>query len=158
MDTFFGNAYTFWFCLAFLLLSCEIILGAEYYLLCVAIAASTVGILTWLLTFTWQWQVCWFAFFTLVFVYLWFRMWIKMHKKDHSNHLNQKLTDLQGKIALVVKDIEAGQNGSIKLGDTIWKASSSQTILKGEKVKIVNFDGIITIVEKHSSIVLDKTV
>lgn len=54
-----------------------------------------------------------------------------------------------GEIALVTKDIKAGEDfGQVKINGEIWTANSKQNLSEGDRAKVLAIDGVKLIVEK----------
>ena len=117
------------------------------------------GIITALFSFTGIIQneiYLWILFFgsSLTFLMLWFGV-LKKHfnpKKDEER--DPTLINLKGKCTV---HIEKGRPGEVELyesyhGLTKWKAESSETILEGEEIQVVEASGIKLIVKKYKKI------
>jgi membrane protein implicated in regulation of membrane protease activity len=96
----------------------------------------------------------WLLFFasSIVFLSLWFGLLKKRYEKRYKekDERDPTLIDLGGKCTV---HIEKGRPGEVELyesyhGLTKWKAESSDTILEGEEIQVVEASGIKLIVKK----------
>ena len=97
----------------------------------------------------------WFLFFasSIVFLCLWFGLLKKHYDKKFKvkdDERDPTLVNLSGKC---ISKIEEGRPGEVELyesyhGLTKWKAESSETILEGDEIKVVEASGIKLIVKK----------
>jgi len=95
----------------------------------------------------------WILFFvsSVIFLSLWFGLFRK-HFKSEEEERDPTLTNLIGKCTAY---IEKGRPGEVELyegyhGLTKWKAESSETILEGEEIQVVEASGIKLIVKKYN--------
>jgi len=93
----------------------------------------------------------WILFFvsSVAFLLLWFGLLKKRFGKEKDER-DPTLTHLGGKCTA---RIEKGRSGEVELynnyhGLTKWKAESSETILAGEEIQVIEADGIKLIVER----------
>ena len=93
----------------------------------------------------------WMLFFgsSIVFLILWFGL-LKKYFNPQKDERDPTLINLSGKCTT---HIEKGRPGEVELyesyhGLTKWKAESSETILEGEEIRVVEASGIKLIVEK----------
>ena len=135
-----------WIALGLLVLSCEL-LGTAGYFLWIGISAILIGIAKLLFPITWEVQWVSFAISSLITMWLW---WRYQHKKDllsdQRTTLNQKSKQLIGQIVHLEDNIEAGRC-RIKVGDTSWSAKTNQALTAGTNVKIIKVDGIVLTIE-----------
>ncbi|WGW01122.1 NfeD family protein [Vibrio sp. YMD68] len=144
----FLDSINHWHWLAFglALLAMEL-LGTAGYFLWLGISALIVGVILSSLPMSWQLQWVSFGVFSLITTWLWWRKQIKNDTQDDKNRdLNQKQKQLVGKILTVSEDLPAG-SCRLKVGDSTWKAETSQAISSGQTIKIIGVDGITLKVE-----------
>ncbi len=145
------NSITFWHWLAlgFGLLAVEL-LGTAGYFLWLGLSALIVRMLLTVLPMSWQMQWLSFATFSLATTWLWWRrQWRKDAEDDQARDLNQKTKQLIGKTVTINQDFTVGLN-RIHVADTTWSAQCDQAIPAGTRVKIVDVDGIILVIEPFS--------
>lgn len=140
----------FWFCLGGLLLIAEM-LGTAGYLLWSGVAALCVAFFAWLLPIGWPIQGFLFALLTVINAVLW-HLWLK-HKKQTKEieNLNQKSHQMIGVHAILLSDTENGFS-RIKLADGSWRVYSDTPLYAGDKVKVIEIDGITLKVIPVSSV------
>ena len=129
-----------WFAFALVLLIAEIATGTTY-LLWPAVAAATTGVLAFAIGFSWTAQLAMFAVFTLILT-LTGHFYVRGRWLSHggSKHLNERSNQLIGQKALADAPFAAGF-GRVRIGDTVWRAASSEAIAPGEYVEIISVDG-----------------
>ena len=136
-----------WFVVAALLLVGEI-LTPSTYLMWPASAAGVVGILLALVPgMPWQVQVMLFAVASIASNILWIR-WQKNHPGNEGNpKLNNRTSTLIGQKVEVEKAFANGQ-GSVKVGDSIWRAKTADGTNppEGANVEIVSAEGAVLVV------------
>jgi membrane protein implicated in regulation of membrane protease activity len=63
-----------------------------------------------------------------------------------------------GKIGVVTVDVEPGVlKGKVRIQHQIWSATADESIPKGTKVRVIDWDGVHVIVEKAEEENLEKT-
>ncbi|RXJ72113.1 hypothetical protein CS022_17745 [Veronia nyctiphanis] len=138
--------YLHWLAFGLLLLIAEL-LGTGGYLLWMGISALIVGALMNFIPMSWQLQWMSFGALSLATTWLWWRRQLKSDQTgDASRKLNQKESQLVGQEITLDEDVVVGTN-RVKLGDTTWSARSSVEITAGSRVKVVDVDGIILVIE-----------
>ncbi|PSX10518.1 NfeD family protein [Photobacterium angustum] len=135
-----------WIALGLVLLLLEL-LGTAGYLLWLGISAVLVGALLIMLPVSWPLQWVCFAVFALFTTWLWWRYQHKKDKTDASvSKLNQRGAQMIGQVIKVEKAINAG-NGRLQLGDTTWSIKTDVDLVEGQKVVVVDVEGITLIVK-----------
>ncbi|MCL2155817.1 MAG: NfeD family protein [Leptospirales bacterium] len=139
-----------WFALGLFLIAVEIIAPGF-----VIFWFGLSGIITALFSFTGIIQnelYLWILFFwsSTVFLILWFGLLKKYFNPQKDDERDPTLINLSGKCT---SHIEKGRPGEVELyesyhGLTKWKAESSETILEGEEIHVVEASGIKLIVKK----------
>ncbi len=95
-----ANPYGFWLSLGGMLLIAEM-LGAGGYLLWSGIAAVIVGILVWLIPFSWVFQGLLFSVLTVVTAFVWW-YWLNKMSKPQQGRLNQRDQQMIGLRATLI--------------------------------------------------------
>ena len=142
-----NSPHWFFLILSGILLIVEL-LGTSGYSLWSGVSAFFVAIIAWIIPFSWTSLWIIFAILTMVTAYVWF-LWLK-HKNMNQlkkRALNQPKSDLIGIKTVVVEAITNG-NGRVKINDGTWMATSDQNLAVGERVKVVDVDGLILKVNK----------
>ncbi len=141
-----ASPHLFWLSLGGLLLAAEL-LGASGYLLWSGIAAALVGLLTWMLPLSWEWQGVCFAVLTMVAAWLWWRWLSSRQKSDPQNSsLNQRGQQMVGKHATVLEPMSNGYS-RVRIGDSTWRITSTAPLSVGDDVIITHVEGITLRVE-----------
>lgn len=145
-----ASPHLFWLSLGGLLLAAEL-LGASGYLLWSGIAAALVGLLTWMLPLSWEWQGISFALLTMVAAWLWWKWLNSRQKTDLQNgSLNQRGQQLVGMHATVLEPMSNGYS-RVRIGDSTWRITSTAKLGVGDDVIITHVEGITLRVEPSNS-------
>ena len=138
-----------WFIIGLLLMWAELLLPGVF-LIWFGISALVIGTLT-LISFTdvswwpWQAQIVGFGVLSLVLALVGRKLFPADTNNDAASRINDPLSRHVGSEATLHEAIENG-TGRVKLGDTVWRASSSSDLPKGAKVKVVgHHDGALTV-------------
>ncbi len=123
-----------WICIGVILLILEI-LTSTFFVLFFGLAALSTALLLCFIIIPLHVQVLIFACISLLYVA--FLRKALNHKKRQPS-LPQNDEEFLGKLALVYESISRNSPGKVLIGDTLWKATSSQEIPKGGKVKIIS--------------------
>jgi membrane protein implicated in regulation of membrane protease activity len=142
-----GIEPTHWFALGFAFLVAEILTGTTYLLWPAAAAALTALLALFApADIAAQWAV--FAVLTIALTVTGhFYVRGKWLKRQENTVLNERAHTLVGQIAIAASAFEAGM-GRVRLGDTVWQASSAEAIADGQQVTVVGVDGSTLQVKK----------
>ncbi len=140
-----------WLVLGLVLIGLEA-LGAGGFLVGAALAAFILSLVTYLDGFAWEWQVIIFSALSLVFTGIVWRFFKKSSEQGEAKVINDRASQLIGRVERVKQDIVAGQ-GKIQIGDTLWKIKTEDTIQRGDMIEVYDAEGMTLLVrvqEKES--------
>lgn len=115
------------------------------FMLWLGIAAMLVGIISFIVAWSWQGQLVAFAIFALASIPLWRRFAARVEKPGDQPFLNRRADAFVGREFTLEKPIVAG-NGTVKIDDTIWRLSGPD-VPGGSRVKVVRADAATLVVE-----------
>ena len=110
----------FWWIAAGILLFVELMLPGVFFIW-LALAAATVGIVTWFLVLAWQIEALLFAGFAIAYVFLaapWYSK--NKHLGSDQPNLNQRIYGFVGKNYVLVEPIVNG-HGKLNIDGTRWE-------------------------------------
>lgn len=133
--------YWHWFGMGVLLLIVELLIVNSGFLLWVAMAAISLGLIVVLFPVTWPYQLILFVSGILLYAMLG-RRYLQRHPIDSDKpHLNKRCEQYLGQIFVLQTAIENGR-GSIYVNDTIWRVSGPDLPV-GTRVKVTGADGVV---------------
>ncbi|STX28126.1 Inner membrane protein ybbJ [Legionella beliardensis] len=135
--------YWHWLALALILIIAET-LGAAGFLVALGMAAAATGIITWVFSIGWQWQLIYFSLLCIVFAIAWWLVLKKRTAKDPS-FMNKPFHSMLDQTVTLVEPIKDGR-GVVRINDAPWFVKGPE-LPAGTKVKIVAIEGTIMIVE-----------
>ena len=138
------EAHWVWLTLGLLLGTLEMLVPG-IYLIWLAAAAITVGVLAWGLDLSLPVQIIDFVFLSLIFAFSARRMLRDKPIASADPLMNRRGARLVGETALVVQAIEHG-SGRVRLGDSEWIARGPN-VAAGERVRVSGSEGAILLVE-----------
>jgi membrane protein implicated in regulation of membrane protease activity len=135
-----------WFILGVLLLAVELMVPGTF-MLWLGIAAIMVGLVSFLIDWSWQAQVATFSVLAVVSVVVWWRVG-RGPKEITSDQpfLNRRSQGYVGRLFTLDKPIVGGI-GTVKIDDSLWRVTGPDTPA-GRCVKVVRADGPTLIVER----------
>jgi membrane protein implicated in regulation of membrane protease activity len=128
-----------WLVLGLILLIAEMASGTTY-LLWPAVAAFATALLSWLAPTDWIVEIGVFAVLILVLTYFGQPIVKRWRNENAATGLNERSTTLIGTRG-VVSNFANGV-GSVKVGDTIWRATSDEALEAGQPVEVASVDGV----------------
>ena len=139
-----------WLILGILLLSAEMMVDAEFYLVFLGVSALSVGLVDVLWPGSPIWGE-WLLFSALsIACLLLFRG--KLYAKLRGDTPDRG-EGVAGEIGIVEADIEAGGGGRIELRGTTWQARNSGDVLlrRNDRVRVESVDGLTVVVRSADS-------
>ena len=134
-----NHPHWFWLTLGGLLLIAEM-LGTSGYLLWSGVAALAVGLIRWLLPFSWEMQGVLFALLTLLAAFLWYR-WLALRQKQPGTLLNQRGKQMMG-MQLTLSEGLVNGLGHVHIGDGSWRVQADSDLPAGTQVVVIGMEGI----------------
>ena len=134
-----NHPHWFWLTLGGLLLIAEM-LGTSGYLLWSGLAALAVGLIRWLLPFSWGTQGVLFALLTLLAAFLWYR-WLAQRQKHSGVLLNQRGRQMTG-MQLTLDDNLINGLGHVRVGDSSWRVQADSDLPAGTRVVVICVEGV----------------
>lgn len=126
-----------WFAFSLALIILDLIIGANFALLCFGVASGGVGLLLAMkLPISWPWQVSLFAILSLLSFGLWYIVINKHRKPPEANDLNMGYQKHIGHIYTVITPIKDGE-GKVRIGSSPWRVIGPD-LPKGAKVKVIS--------------------
>jgi inner membrane protein len=136
-----------WIIAGAILLALELAVPGAF-MMWLGIAATLVGAVSFVVTWSWQWQCVAFAVFALASVPLWRRFALQTAPASPAPMLNRRTEALVGRIFTLEKPIVDG-TGTVRIDDTVWRVHGSDRDA-GSRVKVTRADGASLTVEAAS--------
>ncbi len=133
-----------WVILGAVLLALELAVPGAF-MMWLGLAAVLVGLISFVVDWSWQAQLVAFAIFTAASVPLWRRFARKVDPQLESPFLNRRTEALIGRVFTLEKPIADGV-GTVRIDDTIWRVNGPDTDA-GNRVRVVRADGANLTVE-----------
>lgn len=141
---------TAWVVLGVILLIVEVVTGTTY-ILWPAIAALSVGLLSFVLPFGWEMQLLLFFIFSTALMWIGHKYIRPKMKGGEPSDLNDRARALVGTRVRAVADFDTGQ-GRVHVGDTQWRAAMVSGDAKaGDELRVISVKGTTLTVEPYSS-------
>lgn len=138
-----------WWALAIALGILDVLVGANFVLVWTGLSALIVGALLWVWpSMTWEIQFLFFAIGVLASLVAWHRVIKKTATPSDKPYLNQRGQHYLNREFTLQTPIINGW-GKIRVDDSTWRIKG-EDLPAGAKIRIVNVDGAVLIVEKVS--------
>jgi inner membrane protein len=139
-----------WLCFGIFILLGEL-LGASGFLLGIGASAFLVALLTFLIPdLGWYWQFLIFGLLSVLLTLIYWKRFKNFNEKTEQPLLNDRIQNLIGRQAPLIKAIENGQ-GKVQIEDALWSVSCAQNLPIGTIVKIRGAEGMVLLVEPMST-------
>ena len=132
-----------WLIVGLALMGLEL-LAPGVFLLWLGLAAFVVGLLSFVIDWSWQTQFIAFALLSIAAVPLWRSVARRSSSVTDQPHLNRRSDALVGRVFTLDKPIVDGA-GTVRIDDTVWRVSGPDTPA-GSRVQIVKSDGASLVV------------
>lgn len=129
-----------WLILGLGLLILEMVTGTTY-LLWPAVAAFITALIAYLGLTNWIGDIAIFAVLVIVLTYFGQPIVKRWRSEGAASKLNDRAAQLVGARAVVT--VFANGAGSVKIGDTLWRATSDEVLEAGAEVVVLSADGMI---------------
>jgi membrane protein implicated in regulation of membrane protease activity len=136
--------YWDWFILAAVLLLLEV-MAPGTFMLWLGLSAFLVGLISFAINWTWQYQCVAFAVFAIAAIPLWRRVGARAKSPTDQPFLNRRADAFIGRVFTLEKPIIDG-SGTIGIGDTVWRVSGPDCPA-GSRIKVAAVDGAMLRVE-----------
>lgn len=133
-----------WLILAAIFFVLELVAPGAF-MLWLGFSAMLVGIIGFLVTWAWQYQLVAFAVFALASIPLWRRYAGGAEQTADQPFLNRRADAYIGREFTLEKPIVGG-NGTVKIDDSIWRLAGPD-LAGGSRVKVVRADAALLVVE-----------
>ncbi len=133
-----------WVILGAILLALELAVPGAF-MMWLGLAAILVGLISFAVDWSWQWQLVAFAVFTAASVPLWRRFARKVDPGIETPFLNRRADALVGRVFTLEKPIADGI-GTVRVDDTVWRVSGPDAAA-GSRVRVVRAQGAELTVE-----------
>jgi hypothetical protein len=114
-------------------------------MLWLGLAAFLVGLISFFVDWSWQYQLVAFAAFAIAAIPLWRRLGSHAKAPTDQPFLNRRADAFVGRVFTLEKPIVGG-NGTISVGDTVWRITGPDRP-SGSRVKVAAVDGATLRVE-----------
>jgi membrane protein implicated in regulation of membrane protease activity len=128
-----------WAVLGLILLIAEMVTGTTY-LMWPAVAAFLTALLAWIAPTGWMVELAVFAVLIIALTYFGQPIVKRWRNEGAATGLNERNATLVGKRGVVANF--ANGAGSVKVGDTVWRAESNEALEAGQAVEVAAVDGV----------------
>jgi membrane protein implicated in regulation of membrane protease activity len=135
-----------WIILGGVLLAVELIAPGTF-ILWLGVSAILVGVISFVIDWSWQEQGVGFAILAVASLVMWWRL-IRPARRDEDSDqpfLNQRAQGFVGRVFTLEKPIVDGA-GTVRIGDTIWRVTGPDCPA-GSRIKIARAEGATLFVE-----------
>ena len=137
-----------WIILGGILLAVELIAPGTF-VLWLGVAAILVGLISFVIDWSWQEQGVGFAILSVASLIMWWRL-IRRGRTDEEGSdqpfLNRRAQGFVGRVFTLEKPIVDGV-GTVRIGDTIWRVTGPDCAA-GNRIRIARADGATLFVEQ----------
>ncbi len=127
-----------WLIAGLILMGVEM-LAPGVFMLWLGLAALLVGLLSFVIHWSWPVQLLAFAVFALASVPLWRRIGKRHNEATDQPFLNRRTDALIGRVLTLDRPIVGG-SGTVRIDDTVWRVAGADAPA-GSRIRIVAMDG-----------------
>lgn len=133
-----------WIILGAILLALELAVPGAF-MMWLGLSALLVGLISFVIGWSWEWQGVAFAVFAVASIPLWRRFAHNVEPPEERPYLNRRADAMIGQTYTLDKPIVDGV-GTIRVGDTIWRVNGPDRAA-GSRVKVTRVEGANLMVE-----------
>jgi len=136
-----------WIILGGILLAVELIAPGTF-ILWLGVSAILVGVISFVIDWSWQEQGVGFAILAVGSLVMWWRLIrpARRHGDSEQPFLNERAQGFVGRVFTLEKPIVDGA-GTVRIGDTIWRVTGPDCAA-GSRIKIARAEGATLFVER----------
>jgi membrane protein implicated in regulation of membrane protease activity len=143
-DTIVSLGVWNWLILGAIFLALELFAPGAF-MLWLGLAALAVGLLSFAIDWSWQWQLVTFSLLSLALVPVWRQFAPKVERPTDSPLLNRRAESYVGRVFTLENPIVDGV-GRVRIEDTIWRVTGPDCAA-GSRVRVVRAEGADLLVE-----------
>jgi membrane protein implicated in regulation of membrane protease activity len=143
-DTIVSLGVWNWLILGAIFLALELFAPGAF-MLWLGLAALAVGLLSFAIDWSWQWQLVTFSLLSLALVPVWRQFAPKVERPTDSPLLNRRAESYVGRVFTLENPIVDGV-GRVRIEDTIWRVTGPDCAA-GSRVRVVRAEGADLFVE-----------
>lgn len=138
----------FWLAIGCVLLVIEMVMPGTM-MLWFGVGALLTALLAWLIPGDLPWvNLLLFGLSSLLGLILGRNVWKRFLSRSEDSDLNDRGASMVGQVVEVHRAIRAGASGSVRVGDTVWRARSDESFKVGSYGKIADVDGATVVLVK----------
>lgn len=146
----FESDVTNWVVIGLVLSLLELVVPGVY-LIWFGFAAFAMSVLVWFSPLVLTTQLIWFAVFSAIFaligLYAYGYIFKKTKTPEEYSHLNDSAAQYVGLTVTVAEDVADNQT-KVKIGDTVWLATTAKNFKKGDTAKVTDVkNNLILVIE-----------
>lgn len=138
IDIIIGLGVWNWLILAAVFLALELIVPGAF-MLWLGLAALAVGLISFVIDWSWQAQLVAFAVLSLALIPVWRRYAPRVERPSEAPLLNRRAESYVGRVFTLDNPIVDGV-GRVRIDDTIWRVTGPDSAA-GSRVRIVRVEG-----------------
>lgn len=138
----------FWLAIGCVLLVIEMLMPGTM-MLWFGVGALLTALLAWLIPGDLPWvNLLLFGLSSLLGLILGRNVWKRFLSSSEDTDLNDRGASMVGQVVVVHRAIRAGASGSVRVGDTVWRARSDESFKVGSYGKIADVNGATVVLVK----------
>src|SRR5262245_34478791 len=134
-----------WIILGGILLAIEL-MAPGTFMLWLGLAAILVGLISFVIDWSWREQGVAFAILAVVSLVLWWKVGRRAKDGNDQPFLNRRAQAFVGRVFTLEKPIVGG-TGTVRIDDTVWRVTGPDSPA-GSRIKVARAEGAMLFVEK----------